>query len=159
MTHSPSKFRKRVPNKDSLFYLFRKEDIVKQEMTLDEIYEHADIVRKMVWHKFDNNKFGLNINNPHAEDCEGCVIEAEVTKLTDKLRALAPMERIMTELKEEKKNRKALEKDRERAFVKAGLVEEGLVSDLVVMLMESNDRLRNQIKVFKNDINAIAREL
>lgn len=109
-------------------------------MKLEEVHEHAEIVRNNVFHTYPFTKMlaGFNPDAPHAEDCGGCLINAEVDKLVEKLEKLSNPEKIVEELEHEKEERRLLTLDRWTAFEKAGLPEEGSVTDLVERLMHEH---------------------
>lgn len=120
--------------------------------------EHVRVIQDLVFHSLPYNRMIINPNTPHAEDCEGCLINAEVKKLVRELDALSPVRAIVAELKEEKEARRALTLDREQAFKNAG-VDSGSVSDLVAGLMHDREMLTQKLERIKGDVNNIAKKL
>ena len=123
-------------------------------ITIKEVNEHAEIIRNSVFHSYPYNRMGFKPDAPHAEDCEGCLINAEVYKLVTKLNALSNVEKIIDELENERKERQALTTDRNLAFEIAGLNAEGegSISDLVIMLIDERDRLIQLLATIRTDI-------
>lgn len=138
---------------DSLFLT------VKRGIMAEKMNEHAEIIKNTVFHTLPYNKWMVNENDPHAEDCGGCIINAEVEKLVAKLDALSPVEDIVAQLEREKEERRLLVLDRLRAFKKAGIAEEGPIEDLVVILVAERDLLRSQLQEIKRDVGNISEKL
>lgn len=121
-------------------------------MSQKEINEHAKIIADHVFHSFPYNQFKPNFKGPHAEDCEGCIVNAEVEKLVDKLNLLSPVEEILAELEKEREKRKTLTEDRWNAFDNAGVPKEGSIADLVATLIAERDRLIRLLEDIDNDL-------
>ena len=122
---------------------------------MSEQNEHAKIIADHVFHSFPLNKFIPNFKGPHAEDCEGCIINAEVEKLVAKLNILSPVEEILAELEKEKEKRRMLAEDRWSSFDRAGVPREGSVADLVATLVDERDRLTRLLKVIDTNLRII----
>jgi hypothetical protein len=124
--------------------------------------EHVQVIQDLVFHSYPYNRMGFKPDAPHAEDCEGCRINAEVKKLVRKLEALEPVETIVAELKNEKAMREALLLDRRQAFEVArvpGQVGGRSITDLVGDLVDERNRLTQLLKTIKSDVNNIAQKL
>lgn len=121
-------------------------------MDQKDVNEHAKIIADHVFHSFPYNQMIPNFKGPHAEDCEGCIVNTEVEKLVAKLNALSPVEEIIAELEEEKEKRHILTEDRWNAFDKAGVAKEGSIADLVASLVAERDRLIRLLEVIDNDL-------
>lgn len=125
-------------------------------MSNSEINRHAEIIRDNVFHTFPFNRMIPNFKGPHAEDCGGCIIEAEVDKLVTKLNALSHVEDIIAELEQVKHGRKLLSDERHLAFEKAGVNADGKsITDLVESLVKERDHLHNLIEYIRNNMNNI----
>lgn len=124
-------------------------------MSQKDVNEHAKIIADHTFHSFPYKQLIPNFKGPHAEDCEGCIIESEVEKLVSKLNALSPVEEIVAELNEEKERRRTLGVDRHRAFDRAGVPEAGTVADLVATLVDERDQLIHLLEVIDNDLQLI----
>lgn len=128
-------------------------------MDLKDVDEHAKIIADHVFHSFPYFQMKPNFKGPHAEDCEGCIVNAEVEKFVAKLKALSPIEKIVAELEKEKEQRRALTVDRWHAFDKAGVAEEGSVTDLVESLVNERARLTRLIEEINNDLDRIRNKI
>jgi hypothetical protein len=80
-----------------------------------------------------------------------------VEKLVAELNALTPIENIVAELEHERNARKMLSVERDDAFKRAGVVEEGSVVDLVDALVQERDRLTKLLTLIRGDITLIER--
>lgn len=123
----------------------------------EEVNEHAEIIANAVFHSYPFKKMGrgFNASEPHSEDCSGCLINAEVEKLVTKLNTLSPVEKIIEQLNHEKKEANTLRADRFRAFDKAGINEEGSVTDLVGKLVDERNHLISLLQEIKKDMKFI----
>ena len=117
--------------------------------------EHAEIIANTVFHTFPYNMLVPNFKGPHAEDCGGCIINAEVAKLVHKLNMLSPVEDIIAELEKEKEKREALTQDRWDAFDKAGVEKAGSVAELVEDLVAQRNRLLHLVEAIDIDLEGI----
>ena len=124
-------------------------------MTQNDVNKRAEIIRNSVSHSFPYNKMIPNFEGPHSEDCEGCLINAEVEILVAELNRLSPVEKIIEELEHEKKLRKLLSKEQHLAYEKAGVDEKGSIADLVSILVEDRNRLDNLLQIINNDLNIL----
>jgi Zn-finger protein len=124
-----------------------------------EVNVHANIIADTVFHTFPYNKMIPNFKGPHAEDCGGCIINAEVEKLVNELSALSPVKKIVAELEDKKDELQLLMLDRRQAFEKAGVTEEGSITDLVTTLVHERDRLASVINTLRDSINTTAKVL
>lgn len=125
----------------------------------NNVNEHAEIIANLVFHSYPHKAMGFNPNEPHAEDCEGCLINAEVAKLVVKLNALSDVEKTLSELEEVKKELSILKLDRWRAFEYAGVAEEGPLAVLVAGLLNERKHFSRLLQTIKNDINSIASKI
>lgn len=111
-------------------------------MNSEEIDKHVEIIRNSVYHAFPYNQLVPNFKGPHAENCEGCIIEAEVDILAAKLRSLWYVEEIKLNLKREQELRTLLSNERHHAFNRAGIEDKGQsIADLVGSLVDERDQL------------------
>ena len=124
-----------------------------------DVDEHAKIIADHVFHSFPYKQFIPNFKGAHAEDCEGCIVEAEVAKLVAKLKELSPVEDIIAELERQKEARRVLVTDRRHAFEKAKLVEYGTVTDLVADLIKERDRLLHLVDEINHDLETIRNKI
>jgi hypothetical protein len=116
--------------------------------------EHAEIIANTVYHTFPFDIQGFKSDAPHSDDCGGCLINAEVAKLVEKLDSLSHVEDVLAQLEHEKEERRKLTLDRWEAFEKAGAVDNGgSVSDLVRELVDERDRLLGLVQEVKSDMN------
>jgi hypothetical protein len=122
-------------------------------MNQENINEHAEIIANHVFHSFPYKQLIPNFKGPHAEDCEGCVVEAEVEKLVTKLNSLSHVEDIIADLERERHLRELLSEERHLAFKKAGIDSDGKsVTELVESLVEERDRLRSLLSYVRDNI-------
>ena len=126
---------------------------------MKEVNESAQKIRDQVFHTFPFGTFRPNFKGPHADDCPGCIIEAELDKLVEKLNELAPVEKIIAELDDEKAKVESYKEDRSKAFIIGGLREEGSVASLVAIFVSEKDRLTHLLGVVKNDLTETVRKL
>jgi len=122
-----------------------------------DVNEHAKIIQDTVFHTYPYNRIGFKSDAPHAEDCGGCIINAEVEKLVVKLEALSDTVKIAARLEASNTERERLRLDRGRAFEKAGVVINGPVSDLVETIINDRDQLAEQLRQIKAELNTIIR--
>lgn len=130
-------------------------------MTRIEVNKHAEIIKGAVYHTFPYNMLVPNFKGPHAEDCPGCIIEAELKILVDKIAELSPTEDIIEELEEEKRKNKAHVEDRTNALARAGLGDAADIDlvELVGSLVDERDRLTGRLDMVLNELNSITRML
>lgn len=123
-----------------------------EEIQLKDVNKHVQIIADHVFHSFPYKQFKPNFKGPHAEDCEGCIVNAEVEKLVAKLKILSPVEEILAELEREKEKRRTLIDDRWNAFDKAGVPKKGLIADLVADLIAERNRLLHLVESIDNNL-------
>jgi hypothetical protein len=130
---------------------------------MSEVNKHAEIIANTVYHVYPYRvgfpTGGFDPKTPHADDCGGCLINAEVKKLVDKLNTLSPVEEIIAELKEAKNTIKTLVEDISKAFEIAGLTEESSVTSLVETLVWEQNRLTRLLEGVKQDLNITIKKL
>jgi len=131
---------------------------------MTKVNEHAKIIADTVFHTFPYNQMIPNFQGPHAEDCGGCIINAQVEVLVAELDRLSPIKSIVADLENKKKELELLTLDRRRAFEKAGITEfkkagvaeEDSITDLVTSLVRKHDQLVRVIKAVRNGTNTTA---
>ena len=130
-------------------------------MTRIEVNTHAEKIKEQVFHTFPYNQFIPNFQGPHADDCPGCIIEAEVQILVDKIAELSPVEDIIAKLEAEKLKNKTYMNDRRNAFKRVGA--EGnttmTVTQLVEIVVEERDNLNQILKTVTDDLDAVMNTL
>jgi hypothetical protein len=126
---------------------------------MSEVNEHAEIIANTVYHTFPYNMLIPNFKGPHADDCGGCLINAEVKKLVDKLNELSPVEEIIANLEESNNNLETLRADKSLAFRLADFREDGSISYLVTNLVSERDRLARLLESTKRELNTTIRKL
>lgn len=125
-------------------------------MNSEEIDKHVEIIRNSVYHAFPYNQLVPNFKGPHAENCEGCIIEAEVDILVAELRSLSRVEEIIADLNREKELRHLLSEERHKALELAGISDETLsVADVVIQLIEERDQLQRAAEKLKKQLLAL----
>jgi hypothetical protein len=118
--------------------------------------KHAEIIQNTVYHTYPYHLTGMfNPDEPHSEDCGGCLINTEVKKLVAELERLSHVENVIAELEHEKIARAMLSLERHQAFEKAGVVENGSVVDLVAALVDERDLLASQLHRIKSKIHIL----
>lgn len=119
--------------------------------------EHAEVIANTVYHTFPYSVGfplgGFGPETPHADDCGGCLINAEVKKLVDKLNELSPMEEIVANLEAANQTVETLSFEISRAFEIAGVPEEGTVTSLVGLLVTQRAHLTSLLEDIKKDLN------
>ena len=124
-----------------------------------EVNKHAEIIKEHVYHTFPYNTLVPNFKGPHAEDCGGCIIEAELQILVDKIAELSPTEDIIEELKTARNVIRTLKSDNSRAYDIAGVIERGSVDSLVRDLVEERNNLTQVLKKVTDDLDAVMNTL
>lgn len=126
-----------------------------------EVNKHAEIIKQQVFHTFPYNAFIPNFKGPHADDCPGCIIEAELKILVDKIAELSPVEDIVEELEREKAKNAVYTEARESAFAIADVEDDGTRSlvDLVESLVNERDRLDGFLTTILEDLNEVTSKL
>lgn len=126
----------------------------------DAVNEHVEIIKKTAFHTYPFNFLTFNPNDPHTEDCGGCIINAEVDKLVDKLNEFSHVEDIIAQLEEVQEEKRLLKLDRVYAFRKAGKnVGDGTITDLVTELIDERDALISKLQEIKKGIGNISESL
>ena len=122
-----------------------------------EVNKHAEIIKEQVFHTFPYGAFIPNFKGPHADDCPGCIIEAELQILVDKIAELSPVEDILAELGLEKMKNEAHVEDRKNAFTRAGMEDSKTMTllELVGMLVNDRDRLTRLLDTVSSDLNVV----
>ncbi len=126
---------------------------------MSDLNKHAERIRNTVFHSYPYNRVGLKPDSPHADDCEGCLINSEVDILVTQLNALSHVEDIVENLKRETELRKLLSDERRDAFKIADVAEEGSVAELVRDLVDERDRLLRLLHTIRNDISDIEKKI
>lgn len=122
--------------------------------------EHAKIIYDHVFHSFPYNQFIPNFRGEHAEDCEGCIIEAEVDKLVAKLESLSHVEDVIAELERERDLRKLLSDERHQAFVKAGVDDEGQsIANVVETIVNQRNDYRGLLASVRESIKFLLHQI
>lgn len=124
-----------------------------------EVSEHAEIIKDTVFHSYPHNSIGFKSDAPHAEDCGGCIINAEVEKLVTKLNDLSDTVKIKAELAEVKMELEDHKLDRWRAFERANVIADGPVVDLVDTLIDQLNRFAHLVQTAGIDVDDIAERL
>ena len=125
-------------------------------MTRIEVNKHAETIKEQVFHTFPYNQFIPNFQGPHADDCPGCIIEAELQILVDKIAELSPVEDIVAELEDAKRKNEIHRKARENALAIAGLHEDSpsALVEVVGNLVSEKDRLTRILTLVSDDLTA-----
>lgn len=124
-----------------------------------EVNQHVERIRDSVFHSYPYQSIPVTSDTPHAEDCEGCLINREVTELVNIISELIDVKIIMTELEHERKAREMLSTERHEAFKRAGVPEEGSVADLVGSLVDGQYRLSNLLHTITRDLSSTVEKL
>lgn len=117
--------------------------------------EHETIIKNTVFHTFPYSMMIPNFEGPHAEDCGGCIINAEVEKLVAELNRLSPVKEIIAELEAAKKKIETLTEDRRKAFFIANRPDEGAVAGLVAVLVSERDQLDHVRKTIESTLKKL----
>ena len=124
-----------------------------------EVNTHAEKIKEQVFHTFPYNMLVPNFKGPHADDCPGCIIEAELQILVDKIAELSPVEDIIAKLETAENVIKTLKSDNSRAHDIAGVIERGQVDSLVRDIVEERDRLSDLFVEVSKDLKALVRKV
>ena len=120
------------------------------------VNKHAEIIKEQVFHTFPYNAFIPNFKGPHADDCPGCIIEAELQILVDKIAELSPVEDIVEELEREKAKNAVYIEARQNAFDRAGVYYNNTTTlvELVGDLVDERNRLARILTLVSDDLTA-----
>lgn len=95
----------------------------ESDQTLNSIYhdliEHTNLIRAMAFHSFPHRSFGLNPDQPHSEDCEGCVINREAQHILNKVEHLFILLKSKTDDKKSDEEQNQRENDLRKRAAKA----------------------------------------
>lgn len=121
---------------------------------------HLEIIYKNTFHSFPYQKMHINFDGPHAEDCEGCIIEAEATKLVQELESLSHVEELKADLQRERELRQVLSDERHEALKAAGVNDHGQsVAEVVGYIVREQDRLERLLRYVEEDVNDLVQKM
>lgn len=95
----------------------------ESDQTLNRIHydliEHTNLIRAMAFHSYPHKSFGLNPDEPHAEDCEGCIINREAEHILEKVNRLFVLLEAKSVEKKDDEEQKQRENDLRKRVAKA----------------------------------------